>query len=55
MSHDTHSAEAAYLTKANIVSPLSAAAATAAEVAGRADIAARLGVSSVTGGTVKRG
>lgn len=54
MSLDTYTAEAAYLTKTNIVHPGSAAQVTAAEAAARTEIAARKGLT-VSGGSIKRG
>ncbi len=54
MSIETVSPEATYLTKSNIHHPGTATQATAAEVKGRADISAVIGVTSITGGTVKR-
>lgn len=54
----TTTAEAAYLTKGgptgNIVYPGTQTQATAAEVKGRADIAAVLNVATVTGGTIRK-
>lgn len=54
MPIETVSPEATYLTKSNILHPGTAAQATAAEVKGRADISVVLGVTSISGGTVKR-
>lgn len=51
----TSTPDTVYLTKGNIVRPGTQAEATAAEVAARAEIATKVGVSSVTGGTIKRG
>jgi hypothetical protein len=51
----TFSPDAAYLTKANISHPSTAAVATAAEAAARIELAARLGLTSVSGGTIKQG
>jgi hypothetical protein len=48
------SPEAAYLTKPNIVAPVTAAQATAMEAAARLEIAQRKGSVTVTGGTIKR-
>jgi hypothetical protein len=60
MSVETMSAEAAYLSKSNIVRPdhpdatKAAADATAAEAKARADIGERYG-HTITGGSIKRG
>jgi hypothetical protein len=51
----TFSPEAAYLTKSNISNPGTSAVATAADAAARTELAARLGVTSVTGGASKQG
>lgn len=48
------SPEVVYLSRDNIVHPGSAAQATAAEAAARLDLASRLTVASVSGGSIKR-
>lgn len=58
MSIETISAEAAYLTKPNIVYPGTAAEAAAAEAKARADLQALHGKNAavtVSGGAIKRG
>ena len=62
MSIETFSPEANYLTRTNIVHPLSNlpgtqgdARITAQEVRARAEAAERRGVTSVTGGSIKKG
>lgn len=51
----TFSPEAAYLTKSNISNPGTAAVATAADAAARLELAARLSLTTVTGGASKQG
>lgn len=55
MALPTSSPDSVYLSKGNIQHPGSAAQATAAEAAARLEIASRLGVTTVTGGTIKQG
>ena len=54
MSLPTTSPDCVYLVKDNIAHPGSAAQATAAAVAARAELAQRLGLT-VSGGTIKQG
>lgn len=51
----TFSPEVTYLTKTNISHPGTAAVATAAEAAARTELAARLSLTTVTGGTIRQG
>lgn len=55
MSLPTSTPDCVYLTKTNIQHPGSAAQATASEVAARLELASRLGITSVSGGTIKQG
>lgn len=52
MSVESFTAASAYLTKANIIHPGSAAQKTTAEGEARAELSARRGLT-VTGGTIK--
>jgi hypothetical protein len=55
MSIVTTTPEACYLTKQNIQHPGTSTQATAAEATARLEIAARLGITTVSGGTIKQG
>lgn len=55
MSLPTTTPDSVYLIKQNIQHPGSATRATASETAARLEIAARLGITSISGGTVKQG
>lgn len=55
MTKIVSSPEAAYLTSPNILAPGSTAQLTAAVAAARLDIAARIGVTSVSGGSIPAG
>lgn len=51
----TATPDCVYLSKANIQHPGTAAQATAAEAAARLELAQRLNITTVTGGTIKQG
>jgi hypothetical protein len=51
----TFSPEATYLTKPNISNPGTSAVATAADTSARTELAVRLGITSVSGGSSKQG
>lgn len=55
MSIPTFTPDCVYLSKDNISHPGTAAQATASATAARLEIATRLNVTSITGGTIKQG